>query len=402
MNSTIKSSLPRYGMYALMGILGFTTTMVAPILNSILVEYQVPLSLGGMITGAMSIGGVLAIVVLGVFSDKLPKIRIVIAGYFVFASALLLICFAPSFAFLLPLFAMAGIGSKAVDALSNAVIKDVPSAHSGAYLNLMHMYLGIGAIAGPLVSGSLIAGDVHWKAIFAGLGVLCMLLCAAFVAMQRVQRTSPIPIDHAKADRVQASSVSFLKDRQTWIFCLVIFFYCGHQSCINTWISLYFQNQFSYNEGLSGLALAVYWMGIVISRLICARIYTAGNAHKLLVWGSVLGVFSLGCGLLFNIPLLLFASLLFCGIFTGGIIPVVIDMACGRHAARSGAITSLIYVCMNISTFIFPVMMGATSEAYGMRVGSSFSILTLTLMLVTILLSAGKRQRTHRQDLLQK
>ena len=382
MNNENRVAWLRYGMYVLMGILGFINTMVAPMLKNILNEYQIPLSLGGTFTGAMSIGGVLAILALGVFSDKMSKVKIVIVSYLIFAAGLLLICFAPSYMYLVAFFAVVGIGSKAVDTLSNAVIKDAHPDQSGVFLNLMHMFLGIGAILGPIVSGILLDSGVRWTTVFGGLGILSVLLCAAFTWIQSLTKQTSITTAAAKTN--SASIASLLKDNRIWIYCLVIFFYCGHQSCINTWISLYFQKQFAASESLSGFALAAYWAGIVISRLICSRFYTKDNAKKLLSWGGLLGVTALAIGILLNVPAMLFVALLCCGIFTGGTIPVVIDLSCGIYPERSGAITSLIYVLMNLSTFLFPVMMGAANEAFGMHVGIILAILTLALMCVMI------------------
>ena len=392
MDNGMGSPWIRRGMYVLMGMLGVTITMVAPMLDGMLREYRLPLSLGGMFTGAMSVGGLLAIVLLGIFSDRMSKTKIVIWGYFVFAAALVVTCFAPSYSLLLLCFAVSGVGSKAVDTLSNAVIKDAHTENSGTYLNLMHMFLGNGAIAGPLISGGLLNADVSWKAVFAGMGILCALITFAFTVLMRGQKRAPRPAVRGQAGSANVPIKGLLADRRVWIFCLVLFFYTGHQSCINTWISLYFQKQFGYNEGLSGLALAMYWLGIVVSRLFCSRFYSPKNAKRLLIAGGALGTFVLAGGILIDAPAVLLVALLLCGALTGGTIPVVIDLACGFHVVLSGAMTSLLYVCMNVSPFIFPLMMGSLSDACGMRIGISIAVLSLALMCIAISLIANRKE----------
>lgn len=386
MNSKSEGAWLRYGMYLLMSILGVSVTMVAPMLDGILHEYQLSLSLGGMFTGAMSIGGLLTILLLGVFSDRMSKTRIVVFGGFVFAAALILICFAPNYAFLLLFFALVGIGSKVVDTLSNAVIKDAHGEGSGTYLSLMHMFLGIGAITGPLISGNLLGLGVRWQYVFAGLGLLCALITLMFWFIIRRQKTDIRPTHSKAGDSAFAPFKAFTGDRRVWILCLVVFFYVGHQSCMNTWASLYFQKQFGSNDSVAGIALAAYWLGIVISRLLCSRFYTEHNAKPVLLWGSALGAFALGLGILINAPLPLLCALFCCGVLTGGTIPIVIDLTCGLHPALSGAITSLVYIFMTAGPFIFPVLMGSISDAFGMQAGISIAVISLLLMCGSCLL----------------
>lgn len=385
MNDKKHKAAIRYGLYALMGILGVSITILAPMLEVILKEYRLSLSLGGTFTGLMSFGGIITILLLSLFSDRMSKSKIVIVGGFAFSVSLVLICFAPNYSFLLLFFVAAGIGSRTVDVMSNAVLADMYVGESGMYMNLMHMYLGVGAIAGPIVSGSLLERGISWKLIFGGLGFLYAVVSIVFAWILFGGRKKTFSENEKKSRESHNSVKTWIKDRRVWFLCLVCFLYTGHQNCINIWISLYYQEQFAFEEGMAGLALSMYWIGIAISRFLCSRFYRPDNARKLLLWGGVMGTAVLGAGILSGGPYILFVALLLCGVFTGGVIPVTIDMACGIYPSMSGSISSAIAICMNISPFLFPNLMGVAGDRYGMVVGISFAVLSLALMSISAL-----------------
>jgi len=376
----------RYSMYVLMFVYGLSITFVAPMLDSIINKFKLELSAAGLIMTFISLGGIISILIAGMISDRIEKKKLIILGYLFFAVSMLLIPLAPTYLVLLILFFTIGFGTKVVDTLSNAIITDAYPEKSGSYLNAMHTCLGVGAVIGPILSETLLKLNVSFSTIFGMLGVLCLLLTFAFMVISNKLKS--------KVEKKKPSNFKvILTDYYMFILCMIILFYSGHQYCITVWCPKYFKDFLHANSSFASYSLAVYWLGIVISRFICIKLYNQSIAKPILVIGAALSVILLGIGIWSQSAVVLFVMLLFSGIFTGALVPIVMDLSCKRYPDNTGAISSLIYLNINIAPLVFPYLMGIIAERINFQAGFYLTVVTLFIMLVfTLLLRNGKTQ----------
>jgi len=104
---------------------------------------------------------------LGVLSDRIGKLKVVAAGYLLFAVASLGFAFAEGLWGLVGLFAVYGLSYAAVDANQRAVVSDLTGPEGRATaLGLFHTVTGLAALAASLVAACL-WHFVGWRASFA-------------------------------------------------------------------------------------------------------------------------------------------------------------------------------------------------------------------------------------------
>ena len=353
----------RYGMYLLMTGLGVTLTFLSPMLREIMREFSVGLAQGGLVTGAVGAGGVAAILAVGLISDRFSKKKLVLAGSVIFSLTLPLISTASSYWVLLLLLAIVGMGTRVLDTLSNAVIKDGYTENSGRYLNLMHAFVSIGAILGPVLSGNLLP-LLGWRPVLLIIGGLCLVTCAVFLRITRGIQTAP-----AAAKTPAVSILAPLRDPRMWVICAITLLYVGHQASMTTWLPTCFSEVFGIEERWAAYSVSLYWLGIVFGRLFCTKIYRPDRAKALLIWGQLLGGLCLLGGVLSHNPAVFGVSVFLSGLLSGAALPLLLDVGCGYHPEASGAAMSLVFLVINISPLIFPVLVGAVGDASGLGTG---------------------------------
>ncbi len=109
-------------LYLIVMLYGISFTMVGPLMPDLLKQYGLTMAEGGTIFSIQSISGLISVILCGLFGDRLDKKFFVGLSVGLFAVSLLGIGLAPNFPLLMAIFFVFGIGSRAFDTLSNALI----------------------------------------------------------------------------------------------------------------------------------------------------------------------------------------------------------------------------------------------------------------------------------------
>ncbi|MEJ6951909.1 MFS transporter [Natronospora cellulosivora (SeqCode)] len=371
------SSLKRISLYLLMFSYSITATMISPMLPEIISDFSLNLSQGGLILTVQSIGGMLVISLLSFFADKVKKSRLITIGFSLYIICLYLISILPVFTVILLVFLVFGAGSRTVDTLSNAYITDLFPERKSRYLNILHSIFGVGALIGPMYARFIMDNAYGWRSVFSILGLASLPLLFLFIYSIR-------GIEEVKVDKVdlgkKESFLQLLKNKQLWILAIVMFFYVGHQSAVMLWTPMYLEEYIETSAFIASLALSIYWIGIIISRLSFSYFSKYKKNSFLIKWTSI------SAGILFFIGLLMLqqwffiGGLFFSGILTGAFIPLVIDVGSSKYAANSGSVTAILYLALNGSIMLFPWLVGLIAENISLQWGMYLAAVLLALI----------------------
>lgn len=360
----------------LMFTFAFSATMISPILSEIINHFNLRLSQGGLIFTFQSIGGILIIILLGFISDYYSKHKIIIIGFSLYVISLYLISITPLFNLLLLLFFVLGIGTRIVDTISNALISQQFVTKKGVYLNLLHTSFGIGALLGPLYSRSLLDIGFKWQAVFKFLSIGSISALFFFIIVTKNLYNAKEKYNN----KTKENLLILLQDKQVWILCIVMFLYVGHQSGFMIWLVMYLETYLQTEPLLASLSLSIYWVGIIISRLTFSCLTSKYSNINLIKWSSLIGGLILIIGISLKIPLIIIITLSISGLITGAFIPLLIDIASSWYPNNTGAITSILYLSLNLSIMFFPWIIGIIAETFTFQMGIMFAALILPLI----------------------
>jgi predicted MFS family arabinose efflux permease len=178
----------------LLGVLGFLTfasvyaaVVIAPVLTQIASEFGVSTGTAGLLVAAYGGPGIIVSLIVGPFSDRLGRKQFLVAGAASMGVFTLLGAFATSFAMLMALRVVAGIGAALIFPNSSATIGDsFPYKDRGRAMSTVIAFNTMASVIGVPTAG-IVAEATSWRVSLAIVGVLCLLSAGLLFLLMRPQ-----------------------------------------------------------------------------------------------------------------------------------------------------------------------------------------------------------------------
>lgn len=384
-------------LFLIMALYAVSIMMVGPIMPSVIADYQIRLSQGGLMTTFQSIGGVLAVMLVGVLADRFKKTWLIFVSFLIFGLALLLVSVVNIYTALLLIFFIFGLGSRMSDTVLNAYVSDLYQARRGYYLNLLHTFFGIGALSGPIYVRFILARNLPWGQVFLFLGIVCVILILFFplvlkLAARKMNAADPhdLPAVHHQVQQSSSiapsqskplSHLAFIKGSPViWLLCLMMILYLAHQAVLSVWIPMYMESDLLVSPTFSGLTLSVMWLGIIVGRMVSAHLTDKVHPVSILIFGNLFAALLTTLGILPRVPVLMIICLGIAGFLNGATIPLLITIASDRYPQHTGTTSSIIFLSGAFATMIFPWLAGRLAELYSFQIAMSMTWVSLFIL----------------------
>jgi fucose permease len=168
---------------------------------------------------------------------------------------------APSWAMVVTLGTVAGLGAGAIDAGINT---HVATHHSARTLSLLHSFYALGTATGPIIMTNVLAAGLPWQRGYALVGAAQLALAAWFGATRGLWTS---PRSAARASLAPASVKSTLALRTTQLAVTAFFVYVGIEATAGAWIYSLLEEARGATMAAAGAAVTLYWCGLMVGRL---------------------------------------------------------------------------------------------------------------------------------------
>lgn len=246
-----------------------------------------------------------------------------------------------------------------------------------AYLNLCHAFYGLGSLAGPVYASVLLQLGITWNHTFLWFGVFCTAVTLLLVCICRSER------GETRASAEKGSIRALLTNRGLLLVSLACLLYMGQQSAVNLWIASYVQTEMG-SEQAAGIALTLYWTGVMLGRFLQSAISGRIDAGKWLCVCCTVSAALFGLAFWVGSPVLLSAVLCVGAILTGAAFPSMMAMGCACCPEQAGAATSVVCLGSGIGGMIFPPLVGFLAEHVSFTAG--ILVIPVVLVLCTAVL----------------
>jgi MFS transporter, FHS family, glucose/mannose:H+ symporter len=323
-------------------------------------RFEITLAQQGTLLLFLYLGIFVSSLAVGPLIDHLGNKVNLLASSLMVGLAMVFFAEASSFATASSAAILLGLGGGGLNTSTNVLVSDLYAEQRGPMLNLLGIFFGVGAISIPLMAAS-IEGHFTIPQLFifcAVLATICALLYAA--------------ISFPPATAKQAFSWSELFDVAKYsgvlLLAFILFLESGNEACIAGWTSTYVDTA-GYSPRVATLVLAGYWGGLMLSRVLAARVLRGVGKLQLVVGTTILSLG--GCGLLLSARslILLFAGTALIGLSYGPIFPTTLAIAGDRYSQRVGTVFGLLFSIALIGGMTFPWAVGQVSERVSVRAG---------------------------------
>jgi fucose permease len=287
-----------------------------------------------------------------------------------------------SWAMMVALATVAGLGAGAIDAGINT---HVATRHSARTLNLLHSFYGLGTTTGPVIMTSVLSAGLPWQRGYALVGAAQLALAVCFFSTRNLW-TSPRSI--ATSVAATASVTSTLGLRSARLAVLAFFVYVGIEATAGAWIYSLLREARGATMTGAAAAVTLFWGGLMAGRVSGALLPVGAKPALVLRLCAVAMVVSasvLALGLGHGADLVASASL---GFACGPIFPSLVATTPLRLDAQHAANAIGFQVAgAAVGQSLLPAVVGACAGALGLEaIAAALVCLSLALVAVNHLL----------------
>lgn len=347
----------------------------------------------GLILTVQSVGCLMLTVLLGLFGERLHKIRGIAFGLGLMGLAGLCIGLLPAmkshnaYALMMLFSVFAGVGFISIDLLMNSVIADVFPERKDALLPVVHAFYGVGSMLSPIFVTALVSPErpesfaLPYRIIGAAAIPACLLL---LLASRRVSPETPYADMEAIRSRARQNPAEIFREGRAWLYLLSCFLYLIFQTGVTTWLPTYCQQTRAYSFTQAGLTVTAYFLGVLTVRLLSPLIYQKLSVERFHVLSLLLSAGVFLAFLFLPLPPVAGSVVIFLlGLLQGAAVPGIVVLCCSAFPTRTASASSLVVFGVSLAGMAGPALMGHMMERTGYL---SAMLMALAALLLSVAL----------------
>ncbi len=381
--NNLKNYLMEFPNYISLFLFSFYMMLASPILLDISKYFNVLPEKINLIITFMLIGEVVGILALIFLNKKFNKKNIIIWTYILIIFTLTGLTLATSLIFFYILYFVSGCLFGIIFMNANLSMLEGRVKNKDSIINLGHGFFAIGALASPFFAFGLVNKQMNWKLLY--LVVIGLTLISLILHLFMNKKNQVSLLTEKKA--LPLKEIFRYKKRNIYMVltAILMLFYVMSEVTIFSWAPTFFRVEKLFDLYNASLIVSVFWIGILIGRLIISFLSYRFKAGILLMVLSVISIIGLilaifpaaqkinfiGAGLIglgfSGIPPLLIASaskifgsgkdvsltiLFIVGITSGSIIPFIISLLANYSFLLSMIIAIIFMVIFAIFVII--------------------------------------------------
>lgn len=359
-----------------MMLFGITMVVVGTINNFVMVEFVVDKLFIGLCASVLAAGILCGSFVFGPVADRFGYKPVMLAGILMILIGLLGIIYTSVVPLIPYLFFLIGFGGGMINGVTNVIVAALFPENSSAYLSLLGVFYGVGALGFPLTTSVLLDSEFTYHTILSvvSLFLLIPLVMASLVKFPKCPHTKPIPI---------RQYFGFFTKPAILLVGLFLFFQSAVEAIVPVWTPTYLKETFlvSYDKGL--FAITVSALGITLTRLALSQILKKTSSYRV-VFISMLtiigGALLLEFGNSFYLGLVGIAMM---GIGLAASFPVMLSYTAGFFPANAGTAFSIVIGIALVGNISLNAFTGYILNTFGI---GKLNVLVIAFILAMLFL----------------
>ena len=354
----------------------FLFGIVMALLGAILLPLSQRLQIGSARAGdlflSMNFGIFLALAASGAALDRWGIRPVLIACSLLLGGGLWGLASATSIAQVAASAFAIGLAGGGLNTGANTLVSDAYAEDRGQALNLLGMFFGFGAVLLPFAVGIVTAAWTLFLYVAGVLAVVCAVACTLI----------PFPPAHEAHSFSIREAASVLKNPLVLLFAAILFCQSGNEFTMGGWISSYLSREVGASAQAATLALAGYWVAMMLGRLVSAGLLRRiRDAHLVTACGAMAAG---ATGLLLIAPSFVVGAVaaFLVGLSYSAIYPTTLAMVGDRFPRFAGTVFGVLFSLALIGGMLFPWAAGHLAESLGLRAGLALPLLGAAMIAV--------------------
>lgn len=364
-------------------VVGIVMTILGSALPSIIDKFGIDKQNAGSLFLMLSFGILLGSMIFGPIVDRYGYKILLAQAVGVIFIGIILVGLANSFSFLRLIIFVLGFEAGIINGGASAMVADISEGERGAKLSILGAFFSLGGFGVPFIQG-LLLDYFSFENILIGVGIFVFIPFLFFIFPKFPQPK------HAQGFPLK-QGIGLLKEKLILLIGFIAFFESGLEISVPGWSSTFLLERLSVQPDKAVFYLSFYWLGMLISRLVFAKLMEKISPAKIFqfcIFAAILGSLLM---IFFNSIIPATIGLILIGIGLAMVFPVILGYVSDEYPELSGTAFSIVLTIALIGGMILPYLIGLVGNWIGLRI--SFSIITFSLACMFIIFIFAKSAR---------
>ncbi len=335
---------------------GFYTSAIGSILVPLGAAFNINIKTQSIIFPFNYFGQIVIIFFVGYFADKLGKKVVQTVSLVLLSIFALLFNYVNNFVLFMIMVLFMGLFGTSINTIADAAVSDTFKNKKGYYLNIAHVFFGLGAMTSPIVFNLVIKATGDFRKIYFVLFIISILIIFLI-------SISKYPVVDNEKIRPSAM-IELLKNKSFIVICILAMLSSGAQHSVSGFIPTLFQKNLNVSAQVSNYSLSFYWLSIVIGRVAIAFLSRRFKEYFLLKILNFATFFVLAVSFFLNNYVLLLVDYLLFGLLLGGIFPLIIAYSAEISPKYTTSRLAVIFSFTALGMFVVPTAVGMLADYF--------------------------------------
>jgi fucose permease len=277
-----------------------------------------------------------------------------------------------------------GFGAGCLDMVLSPIVAALLPEKRASAMNWLHSYFCTGSFITVMITSESLRWDISWRWVC---GAMILLPASVFLGFLPVHVPPMVHEDH---DREPV--LSLLRRRHLLAGFVIIFLAGGTEMSVVQWLPAYAERVLGFTKSVSGHALAGFFIGMALGRILIASVGHRFTPLQLLKIGALCCLALLAVGVLAPNRWWALGGCAGLGFSVSWLWPTTLAMTADRSPHGGATMFALLAVCGNAGCFSMPWIVGFVADRSSLRYGMMTILAGPIAMLSLFLLMRLRRE----------
>jgi len=318
------------------------------------------------------------------FNRRFKKIYIVLAGFIIQIPLTVILSFNSNLAFFYILYVISGYILGVIWLQANQYVLESNVKNKERIITILVTFYPVGAFVAPFISSSIIKAGFSWRFIYYIIIFLISINIILYIVVKGRKNESAFDQKEAKLPLKEI----FTDRTKNFIFAVIflaICFYCSSETIVATWAPTFFRLVRNFGVQSASIVLNVFWLFIVIGRIISMIISGRVKATKIMTVISILAVVTMSIVVFLYNEYAVFALIALAGLGYSAMFPLLYSTGIMLYDKGKGIVVTILFIAVNLGTTAGPFITKFASKT-NLTFSISFSFILMVIVTIMIIL----------------
>lgn len=356
--------------YIMLGYLGFSQSILGPLMPSLRNELGLSYTQGGFLSAAIAFGLVLSGLLGGLLAKRLSRNTLFWGGSSGLALSILLLSFSYQFGMVLIAVLCMGLGGSLTQVMIQAILSDHHQEKRAIALTEANVGASLSGTITPLAIGLMQSNGISWRfiSVFA---IAYVILLALIFHQEHIPDSSEQPRNSETMNNGNLPTAF-------WIFWLVLFFMVATEMTLAIWTTDFLATVLKLSRSYAVLAFSTFPTAMLVGRLAGSWLTRRYASVTLLFAGLALALVGFSLFWLSRITIINILGLFLTGLGVANQYPLTLSIAVGTAQDKSNLASARISLAVGAALLIAPSFLGMMADRLGLQLAFGMVLVLLS------------------------